>query len=104
MNKAQWESFHRIIGSKVTRKIKARREAQNPLWFGFGTIGLIGWSIAVPMLIGTIVGFWLDQRWHKHFCTLGLMLAGLILGCLNAWNWINKEDALMHENQEKSND
>ena len=51
--------------------------------------GLIGWSVAVPTLLGAMLGLWLDRR-HPgpHSWTLMLLVAGLVIGCANAWHWV----------------
>jgi ATP synthase protein I len=88
-----------IVGVQAARKLKARR---NPVqvWFGLGMMGLIGWSIVVPTLLGAALGRWLDAR-HPglHSWTLALLVAGLVIGCANAWHWVIKEDNAMHEEQ-----
>jgi ATP synthase protein I len=33
------------------------------VWFGLGMMGLIGWSVAVPTLLGAALGIWLDNRY-----------------------------------------
>ncbi len=33
-----------------------------------------------------------------------LLLIGLIIGCLNAWHWVVKEDKEMHEDKEKKDE
>lgn len=89
------------VGVKALRKIKARRNAAPGVWFGLGMMGLVGWSVAVPTLLGAALGIWLDDR-HPgaHSWTLALLVAGLVLGCFNAWHWVDKEDKAMHENNE----
>jgi ATP synthase protein I len=86
------------VGPKADRKLKARRDGAPGIWFGLGMMGLIGWSVAVPTLLGAALGLWLDQR-HAgaHSWTLALLMAGLTLGCLNAWHWVAREDRAMHE-------
>jgi ATP synthase protein I len=54
--------------------------------------GVIGWSVSVPTLIGIVLGVWLDRRWPGSFSwTLALLLAGVTVGCLNAWYWVSQE-------------
>ncbi len=79
----------------------ARRcNAQQGVWFGLGMMGLIGWSVVVPTLLGAVLGMWLDaQHPGKHPWTLALLMAGLALGCLNAWYWVTKEDKAMGEDR-----
>jgi ATP synthase protein I len=93
------------VGVKAARKLKARRNSAPGVWFGLGMMGLIGWSVVVPTLMGAALGLWLDEHHSgKHAWTLALLLAGLSIGCLNAWHWIAKEDRAMREEQEDTND
>jgi ATP synthase protein I len=60
--------------------------------------GLIGWSVAVPTLAGVALGVWLDKRHPGTFSwTLALLVAGLMIGCLNAWFWVAQQDKAMHD-------
>jgi ATP synthase protein I len=71
------------------------------VWFGLGMMGLIGWSVAIPTLLGAALGLWLDKRYPGgHSWTLALLVAGLAIGCLNAWHWVAKEDKAMRDEQE----
>lgn len=93
------------VGAKAARKLKARRDAGQGVWFGLGMMGLIGWSVVVPTLLGAALGIWLDQHYPgKHAWTLALLMAGLALGCLNAWHWVAKEDREMRDEQEESDE
>jgi ATP synthase protein I len=92
------------VGANATRKLKARKSTQG-VWFGLGMMGLIGWSVAVPTLLGAALGIWLDKHHAgKHPWTLALLVAGLLIGCLNAWYWVAKEEKAMREEQEDDND
>ncbi len=80
------------VGAKEARKVRARRTRDRTLWVGLGMFGVIGWSVAVPTLIGIALGMWLDRRLPGPFSwTLALLLAGITLGCLNAWYWVSQE-------------
>ena len=91
--KRQSESrFSQRVGRKEERKIKSRRRQKHSLWFGLGMFGLVGWSVAVPTLIGVAAGWWIDHRWPSRFSwTLMLLFLGLGVGCLIAWHWIKRE-------------
>ena len=90
--------FAEQVGAIASRKLKARRNGVQGVWFGLGMTGLIGWSVAVPTLAGTALGLWLDKH-HPggHSWTLALLVAGLVIGCLNAWHWVAKEGKAMRE-------
>lgn len=52
-------------------------------------IGVLGWIIVVPMLIGIFAGRWLDRTFHSGlFFTAPLLMLGLALGCWSAWKWM----------------
>jgi ATP synthase protein I len=94
-------TFSREVGAKAARKLKARRKSVPGIWFGLGMMGLIGWSVAIPTLLGAALGIWLDNHHPgSHSWTLLLLLIGLGLGCLNAWHWVVKEEKAMQEEQE----
>jgi ATP synthase protein I len=94
-------NFAAQVGAKASRKLKARKNSAPGVWFGLGMMGLIGWSVVVPTLLGAALGHWLDAR-HSgtHSWTLALLVAGLVLGCVNAWHWVAKEDKAMRDEQE----
>jgi ATP synthase protein I len=94
-------TFTEQVGAKATRKLKAQRNATPGVWFGLGMMGLIGWSVVVPTLLGAALGIWLDNRYPgSRSWTLALLVAGLAIGCLNAWHWVTKEDKAMRDEQE----
>lgn len=97
-------SFPDEIAAKAARKLKARRSTQG-VWFGLGMMGLVGWSVVVPTLVGTACGVWIDNH-HPgiHSWTLMLLIIGLAIGCLNAWHWVAKEDQAMHQDQENQDE
>ncbi len=98
------ETFAVKVSAKVLRKIKARRNPTQ-VWFGLGMMGLIGWSVVVPTLLGAALGLWIDGRHPgNHSWTLALLVAGLAMGCLNAWHWVAKEDKAMRDPQDNDHD
>lgn len=91
----------REVGAKAARKLRAQRHVTRTVWFGLGMMGLIGWSVAIPTLLGAALGLWLDQRYPGgRAWTLALLVVGLAIGCLNAWHWVSKEDKAIREEQE----
>jgi ATP synthase protein I len=52
-------------------------------------IGVLGWIIVVPLLIGVFAGRWLDRTFNSGlFWTAPLLMLGLALGCWSAWRWM----------------
>ena len=88
------------VGAKAALKLKARRNPTPGVWFGLGMMGLIGWSVVVPTLLGTAIGLWIDEHYPGgHSWTLERLVAGLTLGCFNAWHWVTKEERAMRDEQ-----
>jgi len=88
------------IGAKADRKLKARNSTQG-VWFGLGMMGLIGWSVVVPTLMGAALGLWLDKHHPgRHSWTLALLVVGVTIGCVNAWFWVTKEEKAMRDEAE----
>ncbi len=93
-------SLARQVGAQEARKLKARR-GNADVWFGLGMMGLVGWSVVLPTLLGSALGQWLDKHHPgKHGWTLALLVAGLAIGCLNAWHWVAREERAMRETSE----
>ncbi len=95
------KDFAEEIGTKAARKLKAQRNPAPGVWFGLGMMGLIGWSVTVPTLLGAALGLWID-KYHAgpRSWTLALLMAGLAIGCFNAWHWVAKEDKAMHKKRD----
>lgn len=97
-------SFEKVVGDKEERKLQAKREKKS-VWAGLGLFGMVGWSIVVPTILGAALGMWLDKHYKNDFSwTLSLLVAGLMLGCLIAWNWVQKENNEIHKKNEDGNE
>ncbi|SIO28454.1 ATP synthase protein I [Rhodovulum sp. ES.010] len=80
------------IARKVRRMEQARKQPPDSAWYGLGMFGMVGWAVAVPLLAGIALGVWIDRRWPGDTSwTLVLLMAGVALGCLNAWYWVQRE-------------
>jgi ATP synthase protein I len=90
--------FSRKVFEMEERKLKALRENGPGVWAGLGMFGIVGWSVAVPALLGAAAGMWLDKRSPQSFSwTLTLLVAGLFTGCVIGAYWVTKEDKEMHK-------
>lgn len=91
LNSERTEVEHQVA-TKEARKLKAQSEKNQSIWFGLGMMGLVGWSVAIPALIGVSVGVWIDSTWKSPYSfALMLLIFGMFMGCLNAWNWVERE-------------
>jgi ATP synthase protein I len=89
--RSQADSFIKRIAKKEKLKIRRREEDDETIWFGLGVFGVVGWSVAIPTLIGIAIGLWIDKNWPTQYSwTLTLLIGGIMLGSLNAWYWVKK--------------
>ncbi len=96
--------FTRQIAGKSAQKLKARREKHENSWFALSGLGLIGWSVVIPTLLGLGLGIWIDSQFPSQFSwTLMLMFAGLITGCSHAWYWVSSEQSKIDRSQRPLN-
>jgi len=87
-----WHRFEEEIQKQTDRKIRSRKEGDRGIWFGLGMMGVVGWSVAIPTLLGIAAGLWLDARSGDRISwTLTGLAVGLAVGLLNAWFWIQRE-------------
>ncbi len=97
-------TFSEEVAKKEKRKLRALKE-KNGVWFGLGMMGMVGWSVAVPALLGAALGIWLDKSYPQSFSwTLTLLTTGIIAGSIIAWSWILKEDKEVHKNNEENDE
>lgn len=87
------EDFARTVAEKEERKLRARRRGERTLLFGMGMFGLVGWSLAVPLLLCLAFGLWLDDRFAGGGIswTVTLLFVGVVVGAANAWYWVERE-------------
>ena len=97
--------FSQQVGEKAARKLEAQRHVTQTVWSGLGMMGLVGWSVALPTLLGAALGFWLDKHYPGgQSWTLALLALGLGLGCFNAWHWVAKEDREINKPREDNDE
>jgi len=91
-------AFARAVDAQAARKLKAQRAGIPAAWFGLGMLGVVGWSVAIPTVVGALLGIWWDERHPSpHSRTLALLVAGLVIGCANAGYWIARQNAAIHQ-------
>ena len=79
------------IRRRVTRHTKAQREGQPSFGRYLAQVGVLGWTIVLPTLLGVFAGRWVDHRLGTGiFWTGPLLMAGLAIGCWSAWRWVHR--------------
>jgi ATP synthase protein I len=85
------DHFTEEVARKEALRLKALRHKDETVWFGLGMFGIVGWAVAIPTLIGIALGLWIDRSWPSQYSwALMLLIAGVIVGCINAAYWVRK--------------
>ena len=80
------------IRRSTERLQRARKQPGTRPLRGIGAFGMIGWSVAVPAVAGAFLGLWLNKVAPQNFSwPIALILGGIVVGVIIAWNWIDKE-------------
>jgi ATP synthase protein I len=86
------ERLAEAVKQRRERRERWRREGERSIGQNLAMIGALGWTIVTPTLIGIFAGRWLDRMFSSGiFWTLGLLVAGLAVGCALAWQRIYHE-------------
>jgi len=74
---------------------RVRKGIANPepsLGARLGQIGVLGWTIVVPTLLGVLLGRWLDHRLGSGiFFSAPLLMIGAGAGFWFAWKWMHRD-------------
>ena len=78
------------VRARRDRRKRWLREGEPSLGRNLEQVGVLGWTIVVPALIGIFIGRWLDRRFATGiFWTGPLLMLGVVLGCWSAWKWMH---------------
>jgi ATP synthase protein I len=86
------DSDHLIasIRQRTARRKLAEQEGEPSFGRYLAQVGVLGWTIVMPTLVGMFLGRWLDQRFGTGiFWTGPLLMVGLAIGCWGAWRWMH---------------
>ena len=77
---------------RSARHARWLREGAPVLARHLGQIGVLGWLIVVPTLLGLFSGRWIDRQLHTGLTfSAALLLLGLALGSWMGWKWMHSE-------------
>lgn len=86
------EHLDEAVRMRRERRARWQQEGERSIGQNLAMIGVLGWAIIIPTLIGVFAGRWLDHEFGTGiFWTLGLLVAGLAVGCSLAWRRIHRE-------------
>lgn len=84
--KSSPDALHAAVRTHRARQARREREGEGSLARDLGLVGVLGWTIVLPMLFGLFGGRWLDRRLDTGIFWTGALLAlGLAVGCVLAW-------------------
>ena len=78
---------------RAAKRGKAARDEREPSFAArLGQIGVLGWAIVTPVLIGVLIGRWLDRTFDAGvFFTAPLIMLGAAAGLWTAWRWMHRQ-------------
>lgn len=78
---------------RAAKRAEAARNEREPSFAArLGQIGVLGWAIVAPTLIGVVIGGWLDRTFDTGiFFSAPLMMLGAAAGLWTAWRWMHRQ-------------
>lgn len=86
-NQTDKEQFTLFLNEKESVLVSSRRKKKytgdRDGWYYLGLVGQMGYTIALPMVTGALVGKYIDSRWSVDpSATLMLLLLGSVVSFL----------------------
>ena len=77
----------------AAERVRRLRDDPEPSFASrLGQIGVLGWAIVAPILIGVVIGRWLDWALKTGiFFTAPLIMLGAAAGLWTAWRWMHRQ-------------
>jgi ATP synthase protein I len=76
----------------LLRKRRAEEEPEPSLGNRLGQIGILGWTIVLPTLLGLLIGHWLDRHFATGvFFSAPMLMVGAAVGLWSAWKWMHRQ-------------
>jgi ATP synthase protein I len=73
------------------REKTGMRDPEPSLANRLGQIGVLGWATVIPILIGLVVGHWMDRLFSTGIMfSAALIMLGAVLGMWSAWKWMHR--------------
>lgn len=82
----------RAVRLREQRSERWKQEGERSIWQNLSMVGVLGWLIVTPILLGVLLGRWLDRTFESGiFYTGALVFFGTAIGCYFAWQRVNKK-------------
>jgi ATP synthase protein I len=86
-----FERLARAAQGAVRRDAERRSDPEPSLGARLGQIGVLGWAIVVPTLLGLFFGRWLDLSFGTGvFFSAPLLMIGAAIGFWFAWRLMHR--------------
>ncbi|MEN6421941.1 MAG: AtpZ/AtpI family protein [Smithella sp.] len=97
------DRFTEQVARKEALRQKGLRHKGETVWFGLGMMGIVGWAVAIPTLIGIAIGLWIDRTWPSRYSwALMFLVFGVVVGCINAAYWVRRiRNRIIEEDDEQ---
>jgi len=74
------------------RRTRWHTEGEPSVMRFVGQIGILGWIIVAPTLLGLFAGRWLDNSFRTGiFWSAALLVVGVTLGFWSGWRWMHRQ-------------
>lgn len=84
------DSFLVTIRRSLARLRHGVSEGEPTLARQLGQVGVLGWIVVTPALVGLFTGRWLDRSLATGiFWAASLLFLGIALGFWSAWRWMH---------------
>lgn len=79
---------------RAAERVEAGKQTPEPsLSSRLGQIGILGWAIVTPILLGLVIGRWLDRSLGTNIMfSAAMIMLGAIVGMWSAWRWMHRHE------------
>jgi ATP synthase protein I len=91
---SEFDKENQKVAKILQKKAHALNNRRNRIfYFNAAILSVYGWQMAIPVLLGIILGRFLDKHIPSDTFswTLNLIIIGFVVGIFNANYWIRKE-------------
>ena len=83
---------HDAARRAAERARQGRDDPEPSLARRLGQIGVLGWAIVIPLLLGLLLGRWLDRLLGTGVLfAAALLCVGAGIGLWSAWRWMHRQ-------------
>ena len=101
---SEFDTENQKIAKLLQKKAHALNNRRNRIfYFNAAILSVYGWQMAIPVLLGIMLGRFLDKHLPSDTFswTLNLIIIGFAIGIFNANYWIRKEGITQKDNTSK---